>query len=446
MPGDRGQAGDEHRTAKWETVAPGIRCREHPTRKHGVKPDRYYAIRHYVDGKRIEEGLGWASDGWTVARAKAELGRLANAKDRGTGEKSLRAEREAAEAAAEVERRRQEEANRLALEEAERRRREEITLAEFWPRYWADAVEGRNKATTRDEKRRMWETRIAPALGDRPVKDITDADISALLRSVQRFDRAGNVTHGKAEAANLYRFTRHIFNAALKWKVRPVAAGNPVKDYGTEPEVKRRERLLSDDEVSALMREIDRSWETGDEAPALCAAVALSVYLGLRASEAATLEHRFIRLDLGEIHLPDSKTGHSVRPLPPAAEAVLDRLGRVAVGSPYVFPSERNPRAALPYRTLERAARRMAARAGIESFHLHLLRHRHATIIANTESNPRVGMRLTGHKSTTAYLRYVQVDRDRARDLAAKLGDMTAALATAPAPEKVVAIRKRDGK
>ena len=42
----------------WETVAPGIRCREHPERKHGVKPDRYFTLRFMSDGKRHEEALG----------------------------------------------------------------------------------------------------------------------------------------------------------------------------------------------------------------------------------------------------------------------------------------------------------------------------------------------------------------------------------------------------
>ena len=29
---------------KWITAARGVRYREHGTRKHGVKPDRYYTI------------------------------------------------------------------------------------------------------------------------------------------------------------------------------------------------------------------------------------------------------------------------------------------------------------------------------------------------------------------------------------------------------------------
>ena len=43
-----------------------IRYREHPKRKNGaVKKDRYFTIRYRVNGVLKEEGLGWASEGWT---------------------------------------------------------------------------------------------------------------------------------------------------------------------------------------------------------------------------------------------------------------------------------------------------------------------------------------------------------------------------------------------
>ena len=51
----------------------GVRYREHPVRKHGLRRDRYYAIRYQKDGKRAEEALGWESEGWTEGKAIKEL-------------------------------------------------------------------------------------------------------------------------------------------------------------------------------------------------------------------------------------------------------------------------------------------------------------------------------------------------------------------------------------
>ena len=63
---------------KWITAKEGIRYREHPTRKHGVRFDRYYTIRYRKpNGERFEEMLGWASKtGMTTAKAAAELTKL----------------------------------------------------------------------------------------------------------------------------------------------------------------------------------------------------------------------------------------------------------------------------------------------------------------------------------------------------------------------------------
>ena len=70
---------EEHVVAKWVRVDKGIRYREHPSRKHGLKPDRYYVLRYIVDGVRRQEALGWASEGVTLEKARIELSRLKEA-------------------------------------------------------------------------------------------------------------------------------------------------------------------------------------------------------------------------------------------------------------------------------------------------------------------------------------------------------------------------------
>ena len=63
--------------AKWiKTNFPGVRYREHPTRKHGKRRDQYFTIRYKLAGKDREEGLGWASENWTAAKAYDRLKEL----------------------------------------------------------------------------------------------------------------------------------------------------------------------------------------------------------------------------------------------------------------------------------------------------------------------------------------------------------------------------------
>ena len=47
----------------------GVYYKEHPTRKNGVQKDKYFTIRYRKDGKAVEEGLGWASEGMTELKA-----------------------------------------------------------------------------------------------------------------------------------------------------------------------------------------------------------------------------------------------------------------------------------------------------------------------------------------------------------------------------------------
>jgi hypothetical protein len=56
--------------AEWTTLKSnglpgGVRYRNHPTRKHGAVPDRYYQIRYRRNGKRYADAIGWASNGVT---------------------------------------------------------------------------------------------------------------------------------------------------------------------------------------------------------------------------------------------------------------------------------------------------------------------------------------------------------------------------------------------
>lgn len=48
---------------KWIAAAKGIRYREHETRKHGKRPDRYWCIQYKLNGKTINEAVGWWSEG-----------------------------------------------------------------------------------------------------------------------------------------------------------------------------------------------------------------------------------------------------------------------------------------------------------------------------------------------------------------------------------------------
>ena len=65
---------------EWKkTKYKGVRYYNHPSRKHGIKMDRYFTIRYQRNGKRKEEGVGWTSEGHTAEEAFIKLSELKRA-------------------------------------------------------------------------------------------------------------------------------------------------------------------------------------------------------------------------------------------------------------------------------------------------------------------------------------------------------------------------------
>jgi integrase len=403
---------------KWITGAPGIRYRQHPTRKHGARFDRYFTLRRSVNGRQVEEKLGWASEGWTVARAQEELIRLRQADRTGKGPATLREEREA---------NRRAEQKRTEEEAAQARRQK--TVADLWDRYAKEVIAIENKPSTSAGKTRMWERRIKPVIGRLKIGEVTDEDVGAIVRAPLRLDDAGQVIGGKAEGGNLYRLLHHLFQKALEWKLRPKEVGNPLESV-TEPKVPRRQRLLTGGEVGALLRALDAAGIEGTEHPRVIAAIRVVILSGPRIGEPLGLRWSEIRREEMELHLLDTKTGFSRRPISAATLAVLDSVERVP-GVEFVFPDIKTPNRPLPYHTVEKAFRRMVNTAGVKNCTLHTIRHWFSTMTANSVKNPRVGMALTGHKSLAAYMNYVHSDKEQASALAEQLATLAAGLAKA---------------
>jgi len=91
-------------TVKWQkSNYPGVRFRSHPKRKHGVKFDRYFSIYYRLNGKRVEEGVGWSSQGWAEKKANELLSELQRNQKKGTRPQTLKEKRKIEQAVHEKE-------------------------------------------------------------------------------------------------------------------------------------------------------------------------------------------------------------------------------------------------------------------------------------------------------------------------------------------------------
>ena len=287
---------------------------------------------------------------------------------------------------------------------AERKQaRQAPDMAALCDRYLRDVAAHHNKPSYLKQQSRMVETRIKPALGAAKVAAVTRSEIVALHNRLRATPY---------EANRVLALLSVMFKHAELWGLRPEGS-NPcrlVKRFREQ----RRERLLTDAEVTAIFEALDRTECDGSEDRSPLLAIRLLFATACRASEILELQWSYLDGPAGEIVWPDSKTGGMRKPLTQEVRELLDgaRGGRV-VGNPFVCAAIIDKAKPLAFGTLDDVWHRILRRAGVSPCGLHAIRHRAATDIANSGVPIQVGMRLTGHKTASTYLRYLHAEREQ---------------------------------
>lgn len=273
----------------------GVRWRQHPTRKHGIQFDRYYALRYQVDGERREEGLGWASDaeGWTEEKAALKLAELKAASRCGAGPARLSEERWMAK-----EKRKAEEADRKRLEEERlQQERDLITVAQFFEKtYFPQCQADKKKGSWRTEELlfRNW---INPVIGGKPLKEVSPIHLEKIKSNMAKAGRTPRTIH------YCLAVVRQIFNAAKR--LSHFADDNPVSKVKKPTADNRRVRFLSHDEAKTLLDALKaRSQQLHDIS-------LVSLHCGLRAGEIFNLCWQDLDLERGQILVKDAKSGRN---------------------------------------------------------------------------------------------------------------------------------------
>ncbi|MDQ5988653.1 MAG: Tyrosine recombinase XerC [Syntrophus sp. SKADARSKE-3] len=279
---------------KWiGTKFKGVRYYEHPTRKHGVKKDRYLAIRYQKDGKRIEEGIGWTSERdpednefWTETKAVLVLERLKGAAKHGTSNAPTRiAEKR------EIEKRRKE----TERQERELKQRDQITFKEYFDdTYYPTAKTHKKKQSYIKEEAhfRLW---LEPEMGRKPLKTITHLDIQRVKKKMLEARKSPRYIQYVMATA------RQVWNAARKDGL--VNGDSPTRSVKVPKFDNRRQRFLSMEEANILLNKLREKNEQ------IYRMAFLSLHTGMRASEIFNLTWGCIDTDRGLITILDAKSG-----------------------------------------------------------------------------------------------------------------------------------------
>lgn len=214
---------------KWHTTQfQGVRCREHPTRKHGaVAKDKYFAIRYQRDGVRKEEGLGWASEGWTAERAAIELAQLKKAHITGDGPSRLKEKRR-------------------IIEEKERALEyDALTVDTFYTKTYLPHAKREKKENTWSREDNLYRLWVKPTIGTIPMKQVSQIHLEKIKKTT--------ADAGKAARTIQYAMVivRMIFNVA---KMKGAYVGDSPTSRINMPKVDNgRLRFLTQDEAHRLL-------------------------------------------------------------------------------------------------------------------------------------------------------------------------------------------------
>ena len=366
------------KTPKFNTPYPGVRYWKHKTRKHGIGPDKYFTIRYQHEGKRREEGLGWASEGWSAKRAADELAKIRMAHRTGDGPPSLKA------------------ARKIASKKKKAEELRAITFYEFWAReYLPAAMDAKKEKSWRAEEMffRNW---IQSAIGDKPLVDVSPLDIERIKSDMTKA--------GLAPRSVQYCIAtiRQVFNVAARMGL--FLGDNPAKGVKVRMNDNKRMRFLTQDEASALLAELlRRSWQLHDIA-------LLSLRCGLRAGEIFSLTWDCVDLDQGTLFIKDTKSGKNRHAYMTADIKKMLMTRYRGVDSGLVFLNQKGSRIGIISASFFRALETLGLNAGVtdprQKVVFHTLRHTFASWLVQAGEPLYTVAKLMGHSTIAMTERY----------------------------------------
>ncbi|HBG47238.1 MAG TPA: hypothetical protein DDW94_09660 [Deltaproteobacteria bacterium] len=392
--------------AKWiKSKRTGVRWREHPTRTHGAKPDRYFTIFYKLNGKMVQEALGWASEkDWTEKTASDKRGDLLKKHQTYREEKSLEEQKRALQLA------------------------EGLTLSEFWDKDYVHNLKARIKETSWEKELAHYTKRIFPVMGHKPIKTITPEDVDRMLDRM-REDKLTPRTQQYA-VGTLYRIWKH---AAKRKLVK--AGDNPAIGVTLPKMDNTRLRVLTPTELKSILDYLSVTETATHDIAMFCA------FTGCRFSEAARLTWEHVNLARSTALFPDTKNKEprTVYLVP----AVIEMMERRGIGGPgeYVFtmkdgtPFEKTPQA---FRTAVKNLELNKGRGARDKVVFHSLRHTAATLAARRGTPVKDLQILFGWKTPSMVFRYAKGDEDTQRRAMSGL-----AQALVPEQGKVIELVKK---
>ena len=302
-------------------------------------------------------------------------------------------------------------------------------LDRFFDSYVPDRIaNGRMTRTTATKYGNQADAYLRPALGKRPVADVTRFDVEKMAKRLARTPTLRN---------RVLAFASRVFTLAEHWEMRAQRT-NPVRGVDRAKE-QARDRVLAPSELAALSAALA---EREASHPFAVASIRVAAMTGFRISECLSMRWEHVSFETGRVVLPKTKTGRRTVPLGAPVLNLLSGLPRIH-GCPWVFAGARN-RASVTYKTVRDLFAGACEAAGLEDVRLHDLRRSLATNLAAAGVNAYTLRDVLGHATLAMSNRYVRAAGDALTEATEQAAAM-AAVAMAGTRDAVVPMERRRG-
>ena len=407
---------------EWQRIGKGLECRNHTTRKHGVKFDRYIRGRYKINKKETSVSFGWESE-WVageMARMKAagekgpkksfleyckgELAKLRENARKGSGPTTIKEGRELAEI------QKEEEDQARAAEE-----KESITFGQYFEKTYYPIAKTSKKQRSYEQEFSHFNLWLNPAIGDMRLKDIRPMHLERVKRNLLNaptISRKKNPVRTKKKQARSPRMIQYVFATGRQcWNYARrdgVVSGEwPGKEVKLPKVENQRMRFLTDEEGDQLLEGLkERSQQLHD----ICL---LSLDSGLRAYEIFSLTWNRVDLAQRLVKVFDSKGKDRVVYL---TDRAVDMLQRFPKDNGLVFKSRIGEQIKEISNAFNREVDALMWNDGVKSrkdkLVFHSLRHSYASRLVSRGVDLYVVSQLMGHSDLTMTKRYSHLRPD----------------------------------
>lgn len=372
-----------------KTKFTGVFFLESEKKKHGIRKDRCFYIRHKVNGKVVDERVGWWSQGVTADLAAARLADLKKHKRDGSGPITLKEQHTENKAG-----RTAEEARKKAEIEAQK------TLSEYWTESYYPVAQRSKKQCSWSKEELHFRKWISPILGTLPMRDIGLKQWDELVKTLSA---AGLSPRSKEYiTGTLRRILKHAYDRRMVDDPPPTGKRVGVSGPGNN----RRLRVVSHEEERAIMDLLAafdvHAWRV----------TRFAFLTGCRASEAFDLTWSGVDFSMGRITFPETKNRDPrAIPLTPQLQELFDgmqtgppdrRVFVKADGKPYL-------QAPSAFETVVEHLGFNEGRTKRDRVVFHSIRHTVATRLAQ-RLGPRDLMDVMGWRTVQMAMRYVHAN------------------------------------